>query len=246
VLFNVFKTTNIYGIDEWYLFIEDDKFPPEPVVVSTNYDDIQKVIFELIENNTKKYDVKERVTYLNYSTKSLVNKSNNNIVSLDNAKTTASDVANYFLYLANINNKDLTNKKLQKLIYYAQAWFLVLNNRNLFDDKIEAWIHGPAVSKLFLKFRKRFGFEPIKVKIDQNIEKKFTDDEKEVIHEVWRVYGKCSDEYLEKLVHSELPWQKARKGLSLAEPSSREISTVLMKVYYDERLREVNNAKHEK
>ena len=237
MLFNVFKTTNIEGVDEWYLFVEDGKFPAEPIVVSTNYDDIQKMIFELIENNTKRHNVKEKVTLLS---------SNENVVSLGKAKTTASDVANYFLHLANINNKDLTNKKLQKLIYYAQAWFLVLNNRNLFDDKIEAWIHGPAVSKLFLKFRKRFGFEPIKVKINQNIEKKFTDDEKEVIHEVWRVYGKCSDEYLEKLVHSELPWQKTRKGLSLAEPSSREISTVLMKVYYAERLREVNNAKHEK
>jgi len=237
VLFNIFKTANINGIDEWYLFVEDSKFPVEPIVVSTNYDDIQKTIFELIENSAKKQDIKEKITYLN---------SNNDVVLLGNAKTTALDVANYFLYLANINNQDLTNKKLQKLVYYAQAWSLVLNNKKLFDDRIEAWVHGPAVRKLFFKFSKKFGFEPIKVKIDQNIEKKFTDDEKEVIHEVWRVYGKCSDEYLEKLVHSELPWQKARKGLSLAEPSSREISTVLMKVYYDERLREVNNAKHEK
>jgi uncharacterized phage-associated protein len=237
MLFNVFKTTNIYGIDEWYLFIEKSKSPTSPIVVSTNYDDIQKKIFEIIENSTNRHNVKEKVTCLS---------SNENVISLGNTKTTASDVANYFLYLANINNKDLTNKKLQKLIYYAQAWFLVLNDRNLFDDKIEAWVHGPAVRKLFFKFRNKFGFEPIKVKINQNIEKKFTDDEKEVIHEVWRVYGKCSDEYLEKLVHSELPYKKAREGLSLTEPSSREISTVLMKEYYTERLREVNRAKHEK
>jgi len=237
MLFNIFKTTNIEGVNEWYLFIEKSKSPTSPIVVSTNYDDIQKMIFEIIENSTNKHNAKEKVTLLS---------SNENVVSLGKAKTTASDVANYFLHIANIKNTDLTNKKLQKLVYYAQAWSLALNNKKLFDDKIEAWVHGPTIRKLFFKFRNKFGFEPIKVKIDQNIEKKFTDDEKKVIHEVWRIYGKCSEEYLEKLVHSELPWQKARERLGLAEPSNREISTVLMKVYYAERLREVNNAKHEK
>jgi len=236
MLFNIFKTTNIEGVDEWYLFIEKSKSPTSPIVVSTSYDDIQKKIFEIIENSTNKHNAKEKVTLLS---------SNENVISLGKAKTTVSDVANYFLHLANINNTDLVNKKLQKLVYYAQAWSLVLNNRKLFDDKIEAWVHGPAVRKLFFKFRNKFGFEPIKVKINQNIEKKFTDDEKEVIHEVWRVYGKCSEEHLEKLVCSELPWQKARKGLELAEPSSREISTVLMKVYYAERLKKAGK-KHGK
>jgi len=230
VLFNIFKTANINGIDEWYLFVEDSKFPAEPIVISTNYDDIQKKIFEFIENSTKKQDIKEKITYLN---------SNNDVVLLGNAKTTALDVANYFLYLANINNQDLTNKKLQKLVYYAQAWSLALNNKKLFDDKIEAWAHGPTVRKLFFKFSKRFGFEPIKAKVNQNIEKKFSDDDKEILHEVWRVYGNCSEEYLERLVRNELPYKKAREWLELSEPSNREISTVLMKVYYAEKLEKV-------
>lgn len=232
MLFNIFKTTNINGIDEWYLFIENSKFPAEPIVISTNYDDIQKMIFELIENSAKKQDIKEKITYLN---------SNNNVVLLGNAKTTASDVANYFLYLANINNKNLVNKKLQKLVYYAQAWSLALNNKKLFDDKIEAWAHGPTVRKLFLKFRNRFGFEPIKVKVSQNIEKKFADEDKEIIHEVWKVYGNCSDEHLERLVRSELPYKKAREGLELSEPSDREISVILIKVYYSEKLEKAKN-----
>ena len=37
---------------------------------------------------------------------------------------TVYDVANWFL--ANVEN--VTNKKLQKLVYYAYAWFLVFNN----------------------------------------------------------------------------------------------------------------------
>jgi len=117
----------------------------------------------------------------------------------------------------------------------------LLNNKKLFDDKIEAWAHGPTVRKLFFKFSKKFDFEPIKVKVNQNIEKKFSDDDKEILHEVWRIYGKCSDEYLERLVRNELPYKKAREGLELSEPSDREISVILMKVYYSEKLEKAKN-----
>lgn len=62
--------------------------------------------------------------------------------------TKAMEVGKYFIYLANKENKALTNKKLQKLVYYSQAWSLVLNdNKKLFKEPIEAWVHGPAVRR---------------------------------------------------------------------------------------------------
>ena len=64
-------------------------------------------------------------------------------------KTSALTVADYFLYKANKEKKPITNKKLQKLVYYAQAWSLVLNNKKLFSEPIEAWVHGPAVRSLY-------------------------------------------------------------------------------------------------
>ena len=33
----------------------------------------------------------------------------------------------------------LTNLRLQKLLYYAQAWSLVLRESELFPEEIEAW-----------------------------------------------------------------------------------------------------------
>jgi len=154
-------------------------------------------------------------------------------------------VVSYFLYLARISNKPITNKKLQKLVYYAQAWSLVLNNKRLFPDKIEAWIHGPAIRELYFKFNK-FGFKPIEINLNKDVENKLAKEDKELIEEVWRVYGKCDAEYLEFLTHSELPWQKAREGLDLAEPSSNEIDLDLMKEYYTKRLEEVKQKRKER
>ena len=45
-------------------------------------------------------------------------------------------------------DKKITNLKLQKLVYYSQAWFLGIYQKPLFSDKIEAWVHGPVVPAL--------------------------------------------------------------------------------------------------
>ncbi len=39
--------------------------------------------------------------------------------------------------------------KLQKLVYYSQAWSLVWDERPIFDEPIEAWAGGPVVRTLF-------------------------------------------------------------------------------------------------
>ena len=81
------------------------------------------------------------------------------------------DVAKYFIYLANKDKKVITNKKLQKLVYYSQAWSLVMNDKKLFKDPIEAWVHGPAVRSLYVQY-KNFGFSPIQEEVDEKTIKK--------------------------------------------------------------------------
>ena len=41
---------------------------------------------------------------------------------------------------------DITHLKLQKLLYYAQAWHLAHTNAPLFNKEIKAWTHGPVVT----------------------------------------------------------------------------------------------------
>ena len=153
----------------------------------------------------------------------------------------AQDVGQYFLYLASQEKEPITNKKLQKLVYYAQAWSLVLNNKKLFSEPIEAWVHGPAVRSLYVQYKK-FGFAPIQeeIKLDSI---KVSGKAKELVDTVWNAYGKLDASYLEMLTHSEEPWREARKGLQNYESSGNEISLTTMKNYYSEKLKEAKKHK---
>lgn len=146
-------------------------------------------------------------------------------------------VAEYFIYRSNQEKKPITNKKLQKLVYYAQVWSLVLNNEKLFNERIEAWIHGPAIRDVYIKY-KEFGFNSIQKEIDINIIRKIPEKTKKLLDNVWNVYGKLDAGYLELLTHSEKPWQEAREGLQNYENSENEISLKSIKDFYLEKLQQ--------
>jgi uncharacterized phage-associated protein len=55
---------------------------------------------------------------------------------------------------------DITNLKLQKLLYFAFGIHLVLYDNNLFDANIQAWRLGPVVPSVYREF-KNFGSSPI-------------------------------------------------------------------------------------
>lgn len=134
------------------------------------------------------------------------------------------DVANWFL-----NKAPMTQKKLQKLCYYAQAWCFALNEYQLEDTEYEAWVHGPVSPVLWEKF-KVFGYDCIRLKnpIKSNIK---SEDEK-LLNDVWDTYGSSTGNALEVLTHRELPWKEARKGYEPYERCSVVISHKTMASYY--------------
>jgi len=135
------------------------------------------------------------------------------------------------------HKKKLDMLKLQKLLYYSQAWNLVFNDKKLFSEQIEAWIHGPVVPEVW-KELKGFDFSINHPEISEDIFSCINNNEQEVLDDIWRVYGKFDGEYLEILTHNESPWQEARKGISEFEPSQNVISTESMKEYYSKRLKD--------
>ena len=148
-----------------------------------------------------------------------------------------SDIAEYFIYLSDKSDRPITNLKLQKFVYYAQAWHLVFFNRKLYDDPIEAWIHGPAIRSLYRKY-KRSGFKTIEMSFDEPSAEDLPKDIKLHLNDVWAAYGGYDARYLELLTHYEEPWQEARMGLDIDETCSVEISTDTMKKYYTKRMNE--------
>jgi len=157
------------------------------------------------------------------------------------ATLNAKKVAEYFVWKAQGEKKAITNKKLQKLLYYAQAWSLVLNNKKLFNEKIEAWVHGPAVRDVYVEYKK-FGFGPITKSVSTGEIAKIPDNAKNFLDQVWSVYGKRDAAYLEYLSHSEMPWQKAREGLDPHIGSENEISLRDMKEFYSSKLKRPKGA----
>lgn len=148
----------------------------------------------------------------------------------------AKDVATYFVWKSNQEKKDITNKKIQKLLYYAQAWSLVLKNKPLFGENIEAWIHGPTVRDVYSLYKK-YGFGPIRLEVaEKDIAKLKT--EKDLLDTIWRVYGKFDADYLEELTHNEEPWIEARQGLEGNIASTNVIPQETMKAFYGRRLAE--------
>lgn len=137
------------------------------------------------------------------------------------------DVANWFLHEID----GVSNIKLQKLVYYAYSWHLVLNNESvddlstrLFDNRFEAWIHGAVYPELYFKY-KEYGSSSI-VRYDGGLAN-FSEDDTDVLKQVVDVYGKYNGNQLESIYHQEDPWIKARNGASAYEASNIPITDVL-------------------
>lgn len=142
----------------------------------------------------------------------------------------ALSVARYFLgRVDKYVGETISHLKLQKLVYYAQVWSLVLRNKPLFYQDIQAWMHGPVVYDVWTEY-KAYGFDAIPALENPSLE--FEDDEMEILDYVWGSYGDLSAKRLEILTHSEKPWINARKGVAPTEKSNKVISHEDIKSYY--------------
>lgn len=134
------------------------------------------------------------------------------------------DVAAYIL-----NKKaPITAMKLQKLVYYSQAWSLVWDEKPLFEEEIQAWRHGPVVADLYQAHKGQFKLESLPYGDAANL----TDEEKETIDSVLGTYGDKTSQWLSDLTHMEDPWMKAREGLPTDSSSQNEITHASMAEYY--------------
>ena len=122
----------------------------------------------------------------------------------------------------------MTNKKLQKLCYYAKAWYLALYNQNLIPESFEAWVHGADQPDLYQKYR-GYGFSDIPQNKDlSGVPEEYISFAKTV----YASYGHLTGDELERINHQEDPWIKARGGCKPWESCSNPISEQDMKDYY--------------
>lgn len=166
-------------------------------------------------------------------TKASLTVSHNNHESM---MSTMELIAQWFL-----NKSSMSNKKLQKICYYAYSWYIVffndiecVNEKNKNDinvlcpERFQAWIHGPVLPQLYYKYKK-YGWQQIpKSSALPNLTVQMED----LLQQVWEAYGKLSADDLEELSHQEAPWQKARHGIQNGKACSNEILPYDILMYY--------------
>lgn len=144
----------------------------------------------------------------------------------------AIDVAEYILDKLG----PMTAMKLQKLVYYAQAWHLAWTEKPLFNDKIEAWRNGPVIVALYEIHKGCFKLNPgyFASQISPDLINPISMNKKKIVDRVIQFYGSRDPHWLSQLTHMEDPWKNARaKSSSLEqERSSEEITHQSMFEYY--------------
>lgn len=134
------------------------------------------------------------------------------------------DVAQYILQ----KQGTISALKLQKLVYYCQAWSLVWDGKPLFHENIEAWANGPVVPDLYQLHKGKFEIQSLTKGNPSNL----NHEEVETIDAILKYYGDKSAQWLCELAHMETPWVEARGSTPFGAPCQNEISCASMAEYY--------------
>jgi uncharacterized phage-associated protein len=136
------------------------------------------------------------------------------------------NVARYFIVRAYEDGieAEMTNMKVQKLLYYAQSLYFALYDKPLFDEEIQAWRYGPVCPPAY-RFYSDFEANQLPIPSKDSL-LEIPDEKREFLEEIWGYFGGYHAYRLSGMTHLEFPWQKARKGLpsqaSSTEPILRE------------------------
>jgi uncharacterized phage-associated protein len=138
----------------------------------------------------------------------------------------------------------MTHLKLQKLIFYTEAYHLAYFETSLIDDEFQAWMHGPVTRKVWDHLKNYANVndniwlneESDKKTVIERVEATLSEDQRIFFKELLTEFGKKTAYELEWLSHEEDPWLKARKGYHPSERCEVIIDKVFMKEFYKGKL----------
>lgn len=149
-----------------------------------------------------------------------------------NTTPSVHQIADYFLSKNDPSAGDLiSNLKLQKLCYFAQAVSLGRHGSDIFEEKIEAWAHGPVIPELYRRFKK-YRWNAIDPTDLRKHEEPLNGKNLPIVEEVWEALAPLSAKSLEKLTHEHEPWRAAYGDTPLGGRCDAEISIASMKAFY--------------
>ena len=153
---------------------------------------------------------------------------------------TAQHISDFIVFRLTLDaGHDLNLLKLQKLLYYSQAWHLAFTGEQLFKEDFQAWIHGPVNREVYDFYKESKTMYSLiyngEVK-DTEIASKLDINVITHVNNILETYSPFSATELEIMTHNEDPWIVARKGYEPHERCAEIIDPQLMMSYYRARL----------
>ena len=155
-------------------------------------------------------------------------------------------IADYFIWFADEHGDLITHLKLQKLCFFAEAFYLATKEKPLTGEPFEAWAHGPVSRTLWQRF-KEYKNKPLNAEddpIDDDIgaieleyhyeEPELLESSKKYLQDVIACFWGKSAWELEYITHTHMPWKKARGNLDILEPCDRVIKEKDIIKFYKE------------
>lgn len=102
---------------------------------------------------------------------------------------TINEISDFFL-----SKEEMTQKKLQKMCYYAYAWYLTLYNKYLFEKGFQAWVHGTVYPGLYYKY-KMYGWRNIRSKKQPVLDSELV----EFLNIIYTTFGGFTGDELESM-----------------------------------------------
>ena len=156
-------------------------------------------------------------------------------------------MSNYVILFCQNMGVTITPLKLQKILYYIQAWHIAkFEKESLFDTLPEAWVNGPVYRQIYNQYKGSFFKNAnIQATLDEDglaqalmaKQSEMDLDEKQLtlVNAVLDAYSKLSDERLVLMTHSEDPWTEIRKNLLPIERSDKKLSVDTIYNYFNRR-----------
>lgn len=144
----------------------------------------------------------------------------------------ALDIAKWFINAIDRNaGESISHLKVQKLLYFAEGWSQLCFDRELFNESMQAWAHGPVVPEVFRALKEHSWNAIPPIPTDAVIDEETSG----LLTEVLSVYGEFSAKTLENMTHADQPWIEARGQCGPEDRCETIIAKEKIKAYFTEK-----------
>lgn len=128
-----------------------------------------------------------------------------------NPKYNLNTVTNFIINYSNYHKLDISNLKLQKILYFVQSQFIVNTQQVCFAEPIYASSFGPIVKPVYNYF-KHYGISDINILMPGKPKQTIAKQDQDLIINVLRQSAKYTDTDLLHIIYQQTPFKIAQNN----------------------------------